>query len=394
MTETDGRTSFRRELLGAMGARGGEIDEVLGYASSRFTDIDAPSLPLGDEPFVAAWRIYQREASGRGVLEVLREKLVQLRFPVREGVSQEESYRAATRRGIFPDSEGPSLELNDPNGLRLLLHKTAAGAVPALIAKNRPDFVTLVQALSEHNEPAPVPASMGALTVSGISNWDRIGIYRRSWEAEHPAEAAAGGWKAEFARLVPRKELYQDRLIILSEDCYSGTPPERVGMTDEKWRAMSLAIRLEHECVHYLTKRLFGSMNKAIHDEFIADYAGIAAAAGAFRADWLLLFLGLEDYPRYRRGGRLENYLSDPPPGDAILAILRRIIKQAAENVERFEAEMRSTSDWTASGSTPMILALAGLHMDELASQNAGGFIADRLAQSQYCCFNTKQAKN
>ena len=311
-------------------------------------------------------------------MPVLREKLVQLCFPVRENISREEIYRAATRRGILPGPEQPFLKLRDPGDLKLLLHPTPAGTIPVLIARDRGDFVALVRALSERNEPAPVPVSMGALTVSGINNWDRIRSYRRFWEAEHPEEAAAGGWQAEFARLVPRKELYQDRLIILSEDGYSGIAPEKAGMTDNLWRKTSVDIRLEHECAHYLTKRLFGSMNKAIHDEFIADYAGIAAATGAFRADWFLLFMGLEDYPRYRQGGRLQNYLGDPPPSAAVFSLLQRIVKQAAENVERFEAQMRSKKGPTAFGRTQIFLALAGLHMEELASGEAGRLIAER----------------
>lgn len=50
-------------------------------------------------------------------------------------------------------------------------------------------------------------------------------------------------------------------------------------------------------------------------DELIADYAGIVAAWGRYRADWFLRFVGLEDYPRYREGGRLQNYRRGAGPG-------------------------------------------------------------------------------
>ena len=46
-------------------------------------------------------------------------------------------------------------------------------------------------------------------------------------------------------------------------------------------------------------------MRNNLHDELIADYAGITAAIGHYRAAWFLRFLGLEDYPTYRPGGRL-----------------------------------------------------------------------------------------
>ena len=70
---------------------------------------------------------------------------------------------------------------------------------------------------------------------------------------------------------------------------------------------------MEHECAHYLTKRVTGSMSNNLLDELLADYVGIVAAAGTYRGDWALEFLGLEDYPAYRNGARLQNYRGSPP---------------------------------------------------------------------------------
>jgi hypothetical protein len=378
------RERFRRKVLVSLGAAGSEIDQLLEYGCSRFLAQKVHSLPLDDELFATAWRDYAEEAAERGVFAVLREKLVQLRFPVRKGISLEGSYRAATLRGDFSGCKPMGLEPVDPDGLRLFLHQTPAGKIPVLTVRERRDFVDLVRALSMHNEPEPVPESMGAVMVAGLSNWDRIARYRRAWQLDHPVEAGAGGWPAEFSLLIPRKDLYQDRLIILSEGEYSGVPAERVGMTQNAWRRASLIIRLEHECAHYFTKRMYGSMNNAVHDEFIADYAGIAAAAGAFRADWFLLFMGLEDYPNYRQGGRLQNYLSDPQPSARVFAILQRLVRQAAENLELFETRMRTASGPAATSRTEILLALAGLHMEELASPSAGRLIEERLQALAY----------
>lgn len=377
--DRESRECFRRGVLVSLGASGSEVDALLGYGCSRFSAKEVPLLPLTDEPFVPVWYDYDAEASGRGVFPVLREKLIQLRCPIREGISREEWYRAATLRGNFPGPEQAALAVIEPEGLKLFLHATPAGTIPVLTVRNRSDFVALVRALSMRNEPGPVPESMGAAMVSGLNNWDRIARYRRAWEAEHLAEAAAGGWPAEFSRLIPRQELYQDRLIILSEGGYSGVTADMVGMTAEAWRKASLLIRLEHECVHYFTMRVFGSMKNALHDEFIADYAGISAAAGAFRADWFLLFLGLEDYPSYRRGGRLQNYLVNPMPGARVFAILQRLVKEAAENLEDFETRMRAAKGAAAPGRTAMLLALAALHLEELASAAAGRFLEEKL---------------
>ena len=85
-----------------------------------------------------------------------------------------------------------------------------------MILGGRTDFVALVRALTMRNEPGPVPASMGAYMVSGLNNWDRIVEHRRRWEAEG-GDRSETGWQEEFRRLVPRKELYQDRFLIISD---------------------------------------------------------------------------------------------------------------------------------------------------------------------------------
>ncbi|MBC6421591.1 MAG: hypothetical protein GDA38_08585 [Hormoscilla sp. SP12CHS1] len=75
------------------------------------------------------------------------------------------------------------LILKEPESLQLIIHESAAGEIPVIIAGCREDFVSLVQALTKRNEPHPIPDSMGATMVSGFNNWDRIRQYRASWEA-------------------------------------------------------------------------------------------------------------------------------------------------------------------------------------------------------------------
>ena len=108
-------------------------------------------------------------------------------------------------------------------------------------------------------------------------------------------------------------------------------------MEEGAWRRASLAIRREHECFHTFTGRLFTSMRNNLLDEVIADYMGIVGAAGRYRADWFLRFVGLESFPAYRKGGRLENYKGAPPLSDAALAILQALVKDAAGNLERLD---------------------------------------------------------
>jgi hypothetical protein len=308
-------------------------------------------FPLPDEPFVEIWERWAAEARERGAFAVLSEHLPQLRFPVREGISATEGYRAAVRRGV-PPSEIPSatgLEVGRPGLVSLEIHESPAGRIPVILARGRDEFAALLRALSRKNEPVPVPDSQGALMISGYNNWERIRERLRRGE--------------EMQSLVPHKDLYQDRFILLSDGPYSAVPAADLGLEDAEWRRISLEIRRDHECAHYFTRRLFGSMRNNVLDELIADYAGMVAATGTFRAAWFLRFLGLEDHRGYRPGGRLDLYRGDPPLSDPAFHSLHALIRSAAETLERFEVRAGSLSERAL-----MLSALASLRLDDLAA--------------------------
>jgi hypothetical protein len=327
---------FQADTLASFGASPEETEELLRYNENLF-DLGAlagTELPLPDEPFVAVWEDWEKQARERGAFAVLREHMPQLRFPIREGISGTEAYRAATLRGVPPEEipEATGLPLARPELVEIVLHPSPAGRIPLVIVRGREEFVALLRAIARKNEPAPVPDAQGALMISGYNNWTRI--------------RALG---AEFRRLQAQKELYQDRFILLSNGPYSAVPAAELGLSKEEWREMSLVIRREHECTHYLTRRLFGSMRNNVLDEILADYAGITAAAGRFRADWLLRFLG----------ARLDLYRGDPPLTDGAFRILRVLLEAAAENIER----------WDGPGDrTARILTLASLRLEDLAA--------------------------
>jgi hypothetical protein len=308
-------------------------------------------FPLPDEPFVEIWERWAAEARERGAFAVLSEHLPQLRFPVREGISATEGYRAAVRRGV-PPSEIPSatgLEIGRSDLVGLEIHESPAGRIPVILARGRDEFAALLRALSRKNEPVPVPDSQGALMISGYNNWERIRERLRRGE--------------EMQDIQPRKELYQDRFILLSDGPYSAVPAADLGLDDAEWRRISLEIRRDHECAHYFTRRLFGSMRNNVLDELIADYAGMAAATGTFRAAWFLRFLGLEDYPLYRSGGRLDLYRGDPPLSDDAFHRLHELIRSAAETLERFDGRARTLSERAL-----VLSGLASLRLDDLAA--------------------------
>lgn len=325
----------RAAALRRFGAAPADLEALLDYTEDPFDSGGA--LTLDDEPSVAVWEEYAAEAAAEGAVPVLRRALVQLRFPVRAGMSEEPAYRAATRRGdlaalgLSGRFEG-GLGLEAPDRIRVEVHPTPAGRVPVITAPARADFVALVRALARRNEPAEVPDSMGALMVGGYNNWDRVGRYRRAWAAGR----SGGTWAEAFRRLVPRKELYQDRFILLSEGPYSGLPAAAVGLEASDWVAVSHRIRLEHECAHYYCRRALGAMRHHVIDEVIADAYGLAAGAGGYDAARLLAFLaGVPGGPP----GRIGNYLDGLAP--TARPVVERIVREVAGGLEA-DPELRA----------------------------------------------------
>jgi hypothetical protein len=369
----DTQLTERVRFLESLGADRRTIEELVAYLDRVFdrTPVGAePEFPLPAEPHVAVWREYAAEAEQIGAFAALAKRLVQLRFPIRAGISESEPYRSATRRGISTDGmpEATGLQLSRPEKLQLVIHESPAGPIPVLVADGRADFVALLQALTHRNEPAPIPDSLGAMIVSGYNNWDRVRRLKERWQAAHAEDFLGEGWAREFQEnVVPKKELYQDRFILLSDGPYSGVAAGELGLADDEWRRLSVAIRLEHECTHYFTRRVFGSMQNHVLDELIADYRGIVATTGRFRADWFLRFMGLENYPEYRPSGRLGYYRGEPPLSDAAFAVLHTLVKRAAEYLERFDRE-HAVQLTSPESQLRMLLALARMTLDDSAS--------------------------
>lgn len=350
---------YRTSVLKEFGATAAEIEELLAYNENQFDQTSDDAIAK-DEPFVVAWEEYAREAESVGAYPCLLGRLVQLLFPIHRGISTRSDYVAATRRGVKPP-QALGQVLTDPKAVRITLHPTPAGRIPLLIVTNRSDFVALVQALALRNEPAAIPDSMGACFVSGYTNWDRLRQYRRDWESSHPE----GQWFDEFHRVSTRKDLYQDRFIILSDGPYSGISAAEMDMPETVWRRMSLLIRREHECAHYFTRRCLGSMRNNLLDEIIADYMGIVEARGRFRAKWFLRFMGLAAYPTYRIGGRFENYVDGLSEGAT--AVLRLLLVRAAANLERC-IHLRSSRNWTTQDKASTLRQLTRMTLEEMAA--------------------------
>jgi hypothetical protein len=190
---------------------------------------------------------------------------------------------------------------------------------------------------------------------------------REAWNRE-TADPTDAAWSLAFQGIVSQKSLYQDRFILLSTGPYSAVSAETLGLSPAAWRDASRTIRLEHECAHYFTRRVFNSMRNALLDELIADYMGIVAVAGRFRADWFLQFLGLENFPAHRPGGRVENYRGTPPLSDPAIRVLASVVRSAAHNLERLDRQ-RGGAAVTSVDKARILLRLSRLSLEALADE-------------------------
>ncbi len=291
------------------------LRENLFHFQAHSTRTNWESLPLPDEPCAADWAREIGEAPGYA-LEHLARHVVQLYFPVREGISQTSAYQAAVSRGILPEGAKPLLTAFQ-GAPRIYLHPTPAGRLPVIEAQE--DFLLLYRVLACRNEPKEIPPSMGAAFISGYVDWARV--------KRHLAEGMT------LSQIKENPALSNDVFVLLSDKGYSAVAAAQAGETPSVWREHSLRIRLGHETSHYLTRRLYGSAKNRVHDEIVADYMGLCEAYGRYRPELFLLFMGLEDYPRYRRGGRLENYLEGHSLSRGEFGRLCGAVHDAARNI-------------------------------------------------------------
>ena len=119
-------------------------------------------------------------------------------------------------------------------------------------------------------------------------------------------------------------------------------------------------------------------MRNNLLDELIADYMGITAAAGRYRADWFLRFMGLESFPAYREGGRLQIYRGQPPLSEGAFGVLGALVKDIAENLQHVSDGLGFLpgSPEVRAG---MLLALCGFRLEDLATPDAPAVISEAM---------------
>jgi hypothetical protein len=232
----------------------------------------------------------------------------QLNFPIEAGIEKKEEYKDLVLRGKTENINLPFLlELNDYKNITLRISESIAGKIPIITVPNKEDFIIIIQCLLYKSNPKHIPQSMGAVLINGLNNWQKIAILKSDWLATNTPEK----WSKEFYMSVLQNyDLYKDKLIIISTKTYSNVSAQQLGLDESLWLSYSISIREEHECTHLYTLKKFGIASNNLHDELIADYIGIVKTIGKYNKLWMLMFMGLENYPEYRQGARLENYIS------------------------------------------------------------------------------------
>jgi hypothetical protein len=312
------------------------IDELLAYTANKF--VNKKQVPnTGTTDFIKTWEHYYQESKTQGSFDTLQKYLVQLQFPVREGISTTESYKNATLKGRNKTIE-ECLGLQQSDQVVFELYESPiAGKIPVIVVPEDEDFNIIICALAYKNEPRQLPSSMGALFINGLNNWNRIHALKSEFLQKEPL----GNWREMFkTQIVPNPHLYKDQLIVLSTKDYSGVTCDQIGISQEAWKEASLVIRREHECAHVFTLHYYGSMANNIHDEIIADYAGITQVLQQFNKDWFLHFMGLENEGTYREGGRLQNYQAPFKLAPEAFEGLQVLVKKISATIFDFDAAL------------------------------------------------------
>ncbi|KRD12420.1 hypothetical protein ASE21_00470 [Flavobacterium sp. Root901] len=352
----------------------GLSDELKTYLFNKFSLNDDCLISTFKDPQIEFWEESLMNLSDeKDIFNMLKEFYPQLNFLIEKEIDKLELYNNVVLRGKTNDIKlSAYLKLEDAKNISIEIHESAAGRIPVLVVPNKEDFVKILQSLVHKNNPVPIPSSMGAVLLNGLNNWKRLNSIKKNWQQNNPF----GDWNAEFSNnIMPNKSLYKDKLIILSTKPYSNVSAGQLGLEEDLWISYSISIRKEHEFTHLYTLKKFGQATNNLHDELIADYIGIIKTIWNYDKVWMLTFMGLENYPHYRQGARLENYVKEAKLSPDDFTQLITIIKNAIENIAIFDksvGKLKSAKDQTC-----RIDALCEMSLTDLASANGAEQLID-----------------
>ena len=257
----------------------------------------------------------------------LLERYPQLVLPIELNEMNTPEYKKAVLRGEPVCGEANFICSPDD---KLETVETPVGKVEILYLVHREDFEHTLRALAYRCEPVEIPASVGASTIRGLINWEKIHAHK----AEYFAKGGTN-WREEFKRFTAEKSNYLDTIILLSNGNYSAIPARFVGLAESEWDEKSLIIRKYHELTHFVCRTLYPHNIEPIRDEVIADLIGLAAAFDHYDPLLAKRFLGIES-GAFHEGGRLSHY-TDVGNLEAAAKEAGELIDQLAERVNRTE---------------------------------------------------------
>lgn len=233
------------------------------------------------------------------LISQLSQRFPQLALPIAINEKDTPEYKDTVLRGK-PVFREPEFIGSPEDSLSVI--ETPVGNVEILFLGNRQDFEHALRALAFHCEPVDIPGSVGANTIRGLINWQKI----RSHKQEY---ILSGGrdWNEEFKKFTSNKKNYLDTIILLSSGYYSAIPASEVNLSENDWRTKSVIIRKYHELTHYVCRSLYPQDVEPIRDEVIADMIGLMAAFDHYDSSLAKRFLGIEG-AEFHRGGRLMHY--------------------------------------------------------------------------------------
>ncbi|WP_336704656.1 DUF7005 family protein [Chryseobacterium indologenes] len=343
------------------------IEKLETYLQNKFSSERLKTVASEENACVEFWKYYLQKTD-ESHFQILKDFYPQLYFPIETEINKTEDYINAVLKGkdSFKNLQ-THLFLNHAEGISIQLHKDISGTIPVISINDSQDFVVIAQSLLYKNNPKPIPSSMGAFLANGINNWERIHALKKEWIENRPSN----NWNNEFSKnILPIPELYKDKIIVVSTKPYSNIQAAHLGLSEDEWKAYSYSIRLEHECTHLYTLQRYGCASNNLHDELIADYIGIAKTLGNYNKEWMLAFMGLENYPQYREGSRLENYIDRIDISGDRFQDLTKIIKNAIETIAGFDEELGSIQ--SIQDQIVRIEALCETDLIDIASKRGG----------------------
>ena len=335
------------KFLQSLGGGESQTGQLAEYCSVNFQALDLPQslrLPLEEEAHVAHWRKLAESVNGDALAQ-LRERFPQLYAPIRSGIADSEVYRRCVRRGELAWAQGfdSKLELREPKQVTLFVHDHVCGALPIISTPIAEDFKAIVRALYYRSEPAEVPASVNALLLAGLVNWKRINEYKLDFVQHNPAPSA---WPDEMQRVMRAEPWrFTDKILLICDTNYSGVAAHELPATIQgiEWLQASRLLRLEHEFMHYATKRIYNRMHLNLLDETICDWIGMRRAIGHYDAELFLRFLGLHSSDDVDHNSRAYMYKDDLDP--EAFSLLGALMQQVARNLGQIDRAYANSVD-------------------------------------------------